>query len=199
LLRLTFLAHAPTAAQRLLRFPADEGIEPVDPHVAQRLMARIGRCDAVWRGPERRAAETAEALGLAAPGLAATPCDDLRAWSVGAWSGQAVSEVAEHDPAGFHAWRTDPDATPGGGESLTALLARVARWAETQARGRGRALVIADPTVIRAAIVHALDAGPPTFWRLEIAPLSLSVVQYASGSWRLKSLVLPPPEGPSRV
>ena len=109
------LRHAPTAAQRLLRFPADEGIEPIDPGVARRLSARVGRCRAVWRGPERRAEETAAALGLVA-----APCDDLRAWSAGAWSGQSVAWVAEHDPEGFRAWRTDPDAAPAGGESLSA-------------------------------------------------------------------------------
>ena len=185
MLRLYLLATAPTAAQRLLRFPADESIEAVDPSVARRVLVRVGACSAVWRGPERRAEETAAALGLVG-----SACDDLRAWSAGGWSGQSVAQVAEHDPEGFQAWRTSPDAAPAGGESLNALIARVAGWTHGQTSGAGRMLVIADPAIIRAVVVHVLEGEPRTFWRLEVPPLSLSVVQYAHGEWRLRHLVL---------
>ena len=186
MLRLYLLAHAPTAAQRAFRFPADEGVEPLDPAVAGRLAARVDGCSTFWRGPERRAAETAAALGLAA-----VPCDDLRAWSAGSWAGQPVARVAERDPDGFRAWRTDPDATPNGGESLTRLLERVAAWLEAQPAD-GRVLIIADPAVIRAAVLHALGAGPATFWRLDVAPLSLSIVQRSGADWRLRGLDIQP-------
>jgi broad specificity phosphatase PhoE len=189
MLRLYLLAAAPTAAQRLLRFPADEGIEAIDPSVARRLLARVGAYSAVWRGPERRAKETAAALGLVA-----SPCDDLRTWSAGAWSGQAVADVAEHDPEGFQAWRTNPDAAAAGGESLNMLIARVAEWTRAQTPGAGRVLVITDPAVIRAVVVHVLEGEPRTFWRLEVPPLSLSVVQHAHNEWRLRHLVLDPAE-----
>jgi broad specificity phosphatase PhoE len=185
MLRLYLLAHAPTPAQRRAHFPADEGIEPLDPGRAARLAARLGASVGVWRGPERRSAETAAALGLEA-----AACDDLRAWSVGGWSGHSIARVAEDDPDGFRAWRTDPDATPGGGESLASLLARVARWSEAQTSETGRVLVIADPAVIRAVVLHALAGAPETFWHLEVPPLSLSVVQHALGQWRLRQLVL---------
>jgi broad specificity phosphatase PhoE len=189
MLRLYLLAAAPTAAQRLLRFPADESIEPIDPSIARRLLARVGACSAVWRGPERRAEETAEMLGVVA-----SPSDDLRAWSAGAWSGQSVAHVAESDPEGFRAWRTDPDAAPAGGESLNTLIARVAGWTRAQTPGTGRVLVIADPAVIRAVVLHVLEGDSHTFWRLEVPPLSLSVVQHANNEWRLRHLVLDPAE-----
>jgi broad specificity phosphatase PhoE len=182
-LRLYLLAPAPTAAQRLARFPADEESDPIDPTTARRLAARVGSRGAVWRAPERRAEQTAAALGLAA-----TPCDELRAWSAGAWSGQAVSSVAERDPERFRAWRLDPDAAPPGGESLRALIQRVAGWMEASLPASGRLLVVADAAVIRAAILHALDAGPGTFWRLDVPPLSLSVAQRAHDHWRLRGL-----------
>jgi broad specificity phosphatase PhoE len=182
-IRLYLLAHAPTAAQRHFRFPADEGVEPVDPAVADRVLAKIGRCGVVWRGPERRAEETAAMFRLDA-----MACQDLRAWSAGAWAGQAVASVAERDPAGFAAWRTDPDATPNGGESLRGLIERATGWLEAQVSDAGRILVIADPTVIRAAIMSVLDAPPSTFWRLDVPPLSLSIVQHANGEWRLRGL-----------
>lgn len=183
MIRLYLLAPAPTGAQRRQRFAADEGIEPVDPRLAARLAAQIGACRAVLRGPERRAAETATVLGLAA-----TPRADLRAWSVGAWSGQSIARVAASDPAGFQAWRTDPDAAPPGGESLRALTARVERWLAAQTALSGRLLIVADAAVLRAAVLCALDAGFSTFWRLEILPLQLSVVQHAGDGWRLRQL-----------
>jgi broad specificity phosphatase PhoE len=185
MLRLYLLAHAPTAAQRLARFSADEGIEPIEPAVAGRLLAWVGGCTVAWCGPERRSVETAAALGRSA-----TACDDLRAWSAGAWSGQSVAWIAEHDPDGFQAWRTDPDATPAGSESLTALLSRVAGWTAAQTQHSGRALVVADSAVIRALILHVVEAGPRSFWRLEVPPLSLSVVQHAQHQWRLRQLGL---------
>jgi broad specificity phosphatase PhoE len=183
MIRLYLLAHAPTAAQRLFRFPADEGVEPIDPNVIRRLSSRIGAPGEVWRGPERRAEETATALGCVA-----TPSATLRAWSAGAWSGQAVASVAEHDPEGFRAWRTSPDWAPPGGESLRTLIGRVGSWLEAQTPTNGRVLIIADPAVIRAAILHVLDASPPTFWHLDVPPLSLSIVQYANSEWRLRCL-----------
>lgn len=183
MLRLHLLAHAPTPAQRQGRFPADEGIETCDPAIARRVLADVGPSDAIWRGPERRCAETATALGLDA-----SPCEALRAWSAGAWSGREIGWVAEHDPAGFRAWRTDPRAAPSGGESLDTLVERVAAWVRTQERPAGRPLVIADPTVIRAALLYVLDAEPRSFWHLDVAPWSLSIVQYAQGAWRLRAL-----------
>ena len=183
MLRLYLLAHAPTSAQRQQRFPADEGIEPVDPTIAPRLLARLGSRDAIWRGPERRCEETAAALGLVA-----APSDELRAWSVGAWAGRAVDWVAEHDPEGLRAWRTNPDAVPIGGESLMMLVERIASWMKAQERPTGRVVMIADPAVVRAAILYVLDADPRSFWRVDIAPWSLSIVQYAQGAWRLRSL-----------
>jgi broad specificity phosphatase PhoE len=183
MLRLYLLAHAPTPAQRLLRFPADEEIEAVDPAALQHVVGEIGACRAALRGPERRAEQTAAALGVAA-----APCPEIRAWDAGRWTGQTVASVVEHDPEGFRAWRLDPEATPHGAESLNDLLERVGAWLDAQAGTDGRVLVVADPAVIRAALVHVLDAGPQTFWRLDVRLLSLAVVQHAQNDWRLRSL-----------
>jgi broad specificity phosphatase PhoE len=48
-----------------------------------------------------------------------------------------------------------------------------------------QALVIADATIIRAVIVRVLDTSPAVFWGFDIAPLSLTVIQRANGSWRV--------------
>jgi broad specificity phosphatase PhoE len=188
MLRLTLLAHAPTVAQRAARFPVDEGIEPLAPSLVRRLAAGVSRVQHIWCGPERYAAETATALGLAA-----TPCPELHAWSAGVWAGQAVLDVAQRDLAAFQAWRTDPAFAPPEGESLQALLVRVAAWTQAQvAHDPARALVIADPAVIRAILLFVLAAPPATFWRLDVAPLSLATVQYAHREWRLRQMGLHP-------
>jgi broad specificity phosphatase PhoE len=185
-LRLHLLAHAPTRAQREFRFPtADDPIEkPTGPRLAS-VSARVEGCRSIWCGPERRCVETADALGLVA-----TRVDALRAWSSGEWAGQLLASVAENEPEAFEAWRTNPDAVPHGGESLSSLLRRVAAWVDGQAAASGRALVIADASVIRGVVVHVLQASPATFWRFDIPPLSLSVVQHATNQWRLRNLVL---------
>ena len=185
-LRLHLLAHAPTRAQREFRFPsADDAIEQLTSERLAAVSAQVGACQSVWCGPERRCKETADALDLRA-----TPVDALRAWSPGAWAGQALASVAENEPEAFEAWRTNPDAAPPGGESLSSLMLRVAAWVDGQAAASGRALVIADASVIRAVVVHVLQAPPATFWRFDIPPLSLSVVQHATNQWRLRNLVL---------
>src|SRR6478735_7739088 len=105
-LRLHLLAHAPTRAQREFRFPsADDAIEQLTSERLAAVSAQVGACRSVWCGPERRCKETADALDLRA-----IPFDALRAWSPGAWAGQALASVAENEPEAFEAWRTNPDA-----------------------------------------------------------------------------------------
>jgi broad specificity phosphatase PhoE len=179
--RLSILAHAPTLAQRRFRFPEDESIEPIAPGVAARAAAEIGRWDTAWRAPERRSAETATALGIDA-----IPHAELRAWSVGVWAGRSVDDVAAQDPAAFATWRTDPDGAPEGGESFRRLLARVGPWVDAHAEER--AVVVADPAVIRAAVVYVLGAGHEAFWALDVRPLSLTVIQHANGTARVRAV-----------
>jgi len=183
--RLSILAHAPTPAQRQFRFPEDEGIEPIAPDVAERAAAGIGRWTTAWQAPERRSAETAVALGIDA-----TPDVDLRAWSMGLWAGHSVDDVAGRDPAAFAAWRTDPDGAVEGGESFRQLLARVGPWVDAHADER--AVVVADPAVVRAAVVHVLGADHVAFWSLDIEPLSLTVIQRSAGHTRVRSVGAPP-------
>lgn len=78
---------------------------------------------------------------------------------------------------------TDPDASPHGGESLSALLARVAGWMAQQAAVDGRAIVVTHGGVVRAAVVHALGAPAPAAWRIDVAPLSVTELHARDGRW----------------
>jgi broad specificity phosphatase PhoE len=78
---------------------------------------------------------------------------------------------------------TDPDAAPHGGESLSALLARVRAWLEGQATLDGTAIAITHGGVISAAVVIALDAPPSAIWRVDVAPLSITELHAHDGRW----------------
>jgi broad specificity phosphatase PhoE len=187
MLHLALVGHAPTAAERAFRFPIEEGIEPIQADHGGQLLARLGPSERVVCGPERRNTETAEALGLVP-----SPCEQLRAWSLGDWSGRTLDWLADHDPQGLRAWQSNPAATPHGGESLLDLLGRVGGWAEAHTTESGRWLLVADPAVLRGLIVHVLTAPAASFWRFDLPPLSVSVIQHAGGQWRLRSLAVEP-------
>ena len=49
--------------------------------------------------------------------------------------------------------------------------------------------------MIRAALVHALDLPPRTFWRLDVAPLTATELSGRSDRWNLRcGLPLTAPE-----
>ena len=54
--------------------------------------------------------------------------------------------------------------------------------------GDGRVVAVADPAVIRAAVVHVLGAGHTAFWAIDIEPLSLTVLQGSPGATRVRTV-----------
>ena len=177
------LCHAPTAATRAASFPADEFISPEGRRWLGAARVRLGRFDRRLTSPARRAIETAEALGLDAtvePALA--DCD------FGAWAGRTIGEVQTSDPGGLDEWIGDPAKAPHGGESSVALMERVAAWLAGQLALRGATLAVTHASVIRAAILVAIDAGPRSFRRIDVAPLSLVRLSGVDGRWNLVSL-----------
>ena len=92
------------------------------------------------------------------------------------------------EPDDVAAWLRDPAAAPHGGESLIALIERVATWLDAQAATPGRIVAVTHASVIRAAIVHAMGAAPRCFWRIDVAPLSFTRLSANNGRWTLASL-----------
>jgi broad specificity phosphatase PhoE len=174
--RLLLVRHAPTAAVRAAAFGADEELDAAGVEAAARLAARLPRGE-VLISPARRAAQTAAGLDVTAVEPALAECD------FGAWAGRPLSEVAAADPAAVQAWMSDPDAAPHGGESLTALLARVRRWLDAQARRDGTAIAITHGGVVKAAVVLALEAPASAFWRIDVSPLAITELHAHDGRW----------------
>ena len=184
--RLTLVRHAPSSATRRSAFPVDEPLDERGLADARALASGLARADAAWTSPALRARQTAEALGLAA-----TVAPDLDECDFGAWRGRTLGELDDEDPVAVAAWIEDPAAAPHGGESLLALLARVRGWLDGHAGDGERIVAVTHAGPIRAAVVAALGAPPEAFWRLDVAPLSRTVLHAHDGRWTLRGVNLP--------
>jgi broad specificity phosphatase PhoE len=181
--RLKLICHAATKTARRSAFPADE---PLDEHAIKKLAVMSRRthyADRYLTSPALRAVQTAEALKLAA-----TIEPKLRELDYGRWAARSLDEVQSEEPEAVAEWLRDPDAAPHGGESVLWLIERVAAWLDAQAAMPGKVVAVTHASVIRAAIVRAIEAGPLSFWRIDIAPLSLTRLSANNGRWTLASL-----------
>lgn len=176
--RLTMVSHAMTDAMAAGRFPTDEPLNAVG-HRQVDGGVELGRTDAAFCGPEKRARQTAELLGLQAavePQLADLDC--------GRWRGDVLGGVP---PADLAIWLTDPTGAPHGGESIVDVVERVRGWLDSLAGRRGRLVAVTHPAVVRAAILVALDAPPKSFWRVDVAPASRTVLHLRAHAWTLRT------------
>jgi broad specificity phosphatase PhoE len=181
--RLRLLCHAATSAVRTSAFPADE---PIDPQGQQKLVAlpfRLNHADRTWTSPALRARQTAQGLGLDA---AIAPL--LRDCDYGRWAGRAFDDVQAQEPEAIAEWLRDLASAPHGGESTLSFIQRVANWLDAQNGAPERIVAVTHASVIRAAIVHAIQAPPQSFWRIDVAPLSLTRLSGANGRWTLASI-----------
>lgn len=181
--RLTLVSHAPTVAVRAAAFPLDEGIDEKARREASALSGDLPQFGAAWTSPARRALETAAAFNLDAK---VEPL--LRDMDLGRWAGRTFADVEASEPQEMMRWLSDSAASPHGGESVEALLARVANWLKLAGERQGRSVAVTHPAVIRAAIVVAIEAKPVSFWRIDIAPLSIVELGSNGSRWTLKSI-----------
>lgn len=178
--RLVLRAHGPTTPASalvlgeqgpLLRPPApvplDDGAGPA------------------WCAPGPAAAQTAAGLGRS---VRVVP--ELRGPDLGGWAGRPLAELAERDGEGLAAWLRDPDARPHGGETLAELVARLAALLTGEPAllsGEGD-LWVAEPLVVRAAVVAALAAPPALVLALDVAHGGSALLTGGGGRWRLAGL-----------
>jgi broad specificity phosphatase PhoE len=178
--RLILVCHGSTDALRKAAFPGDEPLDHYGRADAAALAGRLPSGERCWASPELRTRQTAEALQLDAISLTA-----LRDCDYGAWKGQTFDAVLMREPKAIEAWLRDPEATPHGGESLLSLMKRVAQWLEGENAMNRQAILVTHATIIRAAIIHAIQAAPESFWRIDIAPLSVTRLSGRAGRWNL--------------
>ncbi|MEU9393000.1 histidine phosphatase family protein [Streptomyces sp. NPDC048324] len=180
-IRLTLLTPAPGPGLRQARIDADGPLDEDGRRRARAAAEHLPPADHHLSAPSRRCRETAEALGLNAATEAALHDVDL-----GSWHGRTLDELAVTDPDALAVWTTDPAAAPHGGESVLGLCRRIAGWLDQLPDSTGRVLAVTDPSVARAAVLHALTAPAHAFWRIDIPPLTCVQLTGRADRWNLR-------------
>ncbi|MFE9021673.1 histidine phosphatase family protein [Streptomyces sp. NPDC007808] len=184
-LQVTFVAAARSASPLAERFGDDRPLDQAGWDEVQsvaRDLLPLAAAELRYCSPTPRSRATGDALGYAPlVQLALRDCD------MGRWRGLTLGEAMAREPAAVDAWLADPRATPHGGESLLAFIGRVGGWLDTRpVEDGGRIVAVAEPSVIRAALVYALKAPPSTYWNIEVRPLSTIAVTGRAGRWNLR-------------
>ncbi|MBA2812502.1 histidine phosphatase family protein [Streptomyces sp. KM273126] len=184
-LRVTFVAAARSASLLAERFEDDRPLDQAGWNEVQRAaheLLPLAAAELRYCSPTPRSRATGDALGYAP---LAQPA--LRDCGMGRWRGFTLGEAMAREPEAVDAWLADPRATPHGGESLHAFISRVGGWLDTRPVDDGGGVVaVAEPSVVRAAIVYALKAPPATYWNLDVRPLSTVTVTGRSGRWNVR-------------
>ncbi|MEU2430910.1 phosphoglycerate mutase family protein [Streptomyces sp. NPDC007861] len=182
--RVTLVAAARSSARLAERFDDDRPLDQAGWYEVQLVahtLVPLGAAELRYCSPTARSRATADALGyapLAQPAL--SDCD------MGRWRGFTLAEVAAREPDAVDAWLADPRSAPHGGEPLLGFISRIGGWLDTRPAGDGSSVVaVAEPAVVRAALVYALKAPPSTYWNVDVRPLSTVVLTGRSGRWSL--------------
>ncbi|MFI8007244.1 histidine phosphatase family protein [Streptomyces sp. NPDC086010] len=187
--RVSLVAAARSSALLAERFDDDRPLDDTGWHevrLAAHALVPLGAAEMRYCSPTPRSRATGDALGYAPLVQPA-----LRDCDMGRWRGYTFSEVAAGEPAGVHTWLTDPRSAPHGGESLLAFISRIGGWLDTRPLREGAIVAVAEPAVVRAALVYALKAPPMTYWSVEARPLSTVTLVGLPGRWTLSLEALP--------
>ena len=184
-LRVTFVAAARSSPLLAERFEDDRPLDGSGWDAVQRVAGNLlplAAAELRYCSPTPRSRATGEALGYAP---LAQPA--LRDCAMGRWRGLTLGEAMAREPEAVDAWLADPRATPHGGESLLDFVSRVGGWLDTRPVADGdRVVAVAEPSVIRAALLYALKAPPATFWNIDVHPLSTATLAGRAGRWNLR-------------
>jgi broad specificity phosphatase PhoE len=179
--QLTLICHGATASNRTATFPADEPLEEQAVRKTEMLAGQLRRYERTWIAPALRTRQTADILSLTGPEEASLgECD------YGRWAGRRLADIQSEEPEGLEAWMTDVSSAPHEGESLSRLFGRAADWMDRRLSDGGHAVAITHASIIRAAILHVLQAPPQAFWKIDIEPLSLTEFGSDGRRWTLR-------------
>ncbi|MBD9731073.1 histidine phosphatase family protein [Streptomyces sp. H28] len=183
--RVTFVAAAGSSSLLNERFQDDRPLDQGGWHEVQRVaheLLPLAASDLRYCSPNPRSRATGDGLGYTPlVQLALRDCD------MGRWRGMSLGEAMAREPEAVDAWLADPRSTAHGGESLLDFIARVGGWLDTRPAEDGcRVVAVAEPSVIRAALVYVLKAPPATYWSIDVRSLSTTTVAGRAGRWSLR-------------
>ncbi|WP_392669110.1 histidine phosphatase family protein [Streptomyces sp. LN785] len=183
--RVTLVAAARGSSLLAERFDDDRPLDQAGWHevqLAAHVLVPLGAAELRYCSPTPRSRATGEALGYAPMAQPAA----LRDCDMGRWRGWTLADVAAREPAAVDAWFADPRSAPHGGEPLLAFIARIGGWLDTRPACDGSVVAVAEPAVLRAALVYALGAPPSTYWNVDVRPLSTVTLDGLPGRWSLR-------------
>ncbi len=115
----------------------------------------------------------------------------LKEVGFGRWEGCTHDEVRSRWPEEWAAFHEDPVRhRPEGAEDLHAFIGRVAEALEERVRiHRGeRVLVVCHAGVIRAALVHALQAPPAAMYRIRVRNAGITRLWHEDDRWQVTAI-----------
>jgi len=184
--RLTLISHPATREQKAGVFPQDESLDEQSLRELATIAWTVPRNARVFAAPELRTRQTADALGLNA-----MEASELRDCDFGRWHGHSLEELQSEELQSLVDWLNDISLAPHAGESYYKLMTRVGAWLDSQ-RDAGPVIAITHASVIRAAVVYAMQDSPhQSFLRLEVSPFTVTDIRFTSGSWRVRSMGVP--------
>ncbi|MBV1937566.1 histidine phosphatase family protein [Streptomyces sp. BV286] len=183
--RVTLIAAARGNSLLAERFDDDRPLDQAGWGEVQRVahvLVPLAAAELRYCSPTPRSRATGDALGLAPLVQPA-----LRDCDMGRWRGLTLGEAMAREPEAVDAWLADPYSAAHGGEPLAAFVQRVGGWLDTRpVDDGGRIVAVAEPAVVRAALVHALKSYPSTYWNLDVRPLSTATLTGRAGRWNLR-------------
>jgi broad specificity phosphatase PhoE len=181
--RITLICQSTTRALRAATFGGDGPLDDVGRRKVEALAGVLGPVDRCWTSPAEGAQETAEVLGL-------SPVIDerLRDGDYGRWQGKPFNQILLKEPRKLVSWVRNPSTAPHGGEAIPQVMERVSSWMTDRMRDKGHTVAVTHALVIRAAIVHVIEAGLPSFWKIDVTPLSRTDLRTNGRRWVLRAL-----------
>jgi probable phosphoglycerate mutase len=186
-LRLFVLRHGETESSRERRFTGgrDVALTPAGERQAEAAAAALATVglQAVYASPLERTRVSAELI--ATPYRFPVRLDPRFAeMRFGEWEGLTFTEAAAKTPSLYTQWRTAPHVmTSPGGESLTAVAARVADGiAALQAAHPDETVaLVTHAIVVRLIVLAALGLDAERLWSLDASPGGLTEIEYRPG------------------
>jgi len=143
------------------------------------VFAKLVPPSAIISSPIARTRETAKVIADQL-GLSVSTEDDIAEIAFGEWDGHTNQEVAARWPEQYNAWRGDVQIAPPGGESLEEFDVRVQRGRDRileQYEGQ-TVVVVSHVMPIRGFIKAATVSDWPIYWRVSVAPCSITVLRF---------------------
>jgi probable phosphoglycerate mutase len=139
----------------------------------------LGGVDVVVSSPLRRTQETAGVIASVL-GLEVEVEPDLAEVAFGDWEGYTFGEIHEQWPDDLQEWLGSTAIAPPRGEAIDAVRERVfaARDRLLELHAEKTVVVVSHVTPIKLLVADALGAPITSIYRMELAPASVTTVQW---------------------